>query len=210
MSTIQDAINQMVDEYERGEMLFSSYIPNIEVRPSGPKIRRQVKYDPATDSRDVWQQQEDAYWRFKELAKRLEPLLEQCGETLVNTVGATPDGRVLFWALDNEYPPPSQINTAPNVDAFFVVRMKLREIVTAPTKPKRKRHSNEQWDEWLSDYESECEDNPDMTETDWANAQDLIPNTVSKAFCKARERREALRVGINKANTERAKTRPLD
>jgi hypothetical protein len=75
---------------------------------------------------------------------------------------------------------------------------------------RRPRRSDDEWDNSLIEFESDQEDRPSLTESEWAVENDLKPNTVNVAFNKARDRRDVAKAAIAKNSRERSKARPLD
>jgi len=70
----------------------------------------------------------DAFWRFRTLAKELEPALRQRGVELLDGSDSTPDGRIIFWALA-ETPPANRAAVSCNDNAFYLVSRAIGRLL---------------------------------------------------------------------------------
>ncbi len=61
-------------------------------------------------------------------------MLESLGVELLNGPQATPDGQVLFWAID-ETPPPRRNGVVATVNAFLLVSLAIDELLTSGSAP---------------------------------------------------------------------------
>jgi hypothetical protein len=173
------------------------YPPNEMHGIQGPKIKR-VSFDASTMVRAAWERHEEAFWRFKELANSLFPVLPPA--ELVITEHSTVDGSVLFWALRNEYPPAMRVGLAPSNNPFWHVAFALRQLAdkldALTTKPKGDKSKvilpeqrNKFEVQWIADH-------PEFSQLRKDDKDDFLsaynhkypddPQTTMKAFRNAR------------------------
>jgi hypothetical protein len=131
-------IAQLADEFDRDAKQFPNYAPWVEVTqtpPYGPLIQQPPRFDPSSMVRDEWEQWDNADRQFDVLAKQLEPLLKTADAVLVDHDEATPNGRVLFWAMGNKYPPKKppkatmRYGVIPYANAFRHVAVAIRQFL---------------------------------------------------------------------------------